>query len=65
MIVEDIMEFAGILPANLAIAGLDFGEKTIGLAISDLRRQVATPMETLRRVKFTADAAKLLTLRAT
>ena len=59
------MAFADILPPNRAIAGLDFGEKTIGVAISDLRRQVATPMETLRRVKFTQDAAKLLTLLTT
>jgi putative holliday junction resolvase len=64
MIVEDIMTFAATLPANRAIAGLDFGEKTIGVAISDLRRQVATPVETLRRVKFTADAAALLALLA-
>jgi putative Holliday junction resolvase len=46
----------------VAVAGLDLGEKTIGVAISDLRRQVATPVETLRRVKFTADAAALLAL---
>lgn len=65
MIVEDIMDFAGILPPNRAIAGLDFGEKTIGVAISDLRRQVGNPLETLRRVKFTQDAAKLLALLAT
>jgi putative holliday junction resolvase len=64
VIIEDIMEFAGTLPANRAVAGLDFGEKTIGIAISDLRRQVATPVETLRRVKFTQDAAKLLDLLA-
>jgi putative holliday junction resolvase len=62
VIVDDIMDFAGILPPNSAIAGLDFGEKTIGIAISDLRRQVATPLETLRRVKFTQDATKLLAL---
>jgi putative holliday junction resolvase len=62
VIVEDIMAFAGLLPANRAIAGLDFGEKTIGVAISDLRRQVGSPVETLRRVKFTQDAARLLAL---
>lgn len=65
MIVDDIIEFVAILPANRAIAGLDFGEKTIGVAISDLRRQVATPLETLRRVKFTADAATLMALLTT
>lgn len=60
MIFETIQDFAAALPANRAIAGLDFGEKTIGVAISDLRRSVATPSETIRRVKFTADAARLL-----
>ncbi|MDT8856254.1 Holliday junction resolvase RuvX [Paracoccaceae bacterium Fryx2] len=43
-----------------AIAGLDFGEKTIGVAVSDLTRSVATPLLTIRRVKFTDDAAALL-----
>ena len=38
------------------ILGLDVGEKTIGLAISDASYSIATPVETLRRKKFTADA---------
>jgi putative Holliday junction resolvase len=38
------------------------GDKTIGVAISDLRRSVATPVLTIRRVKFTEDAAQLLAL---
>jgi putative holliday junction resolvase len=50
------------LPANRAVAGLDLGEKTIGVAISDLRRQVATPVRVIRREKFTLDAGRLLTL---
>ena len=50
------------LPVSGALAGLDFGDKTIGIAVSDLRRQVATPLSTLRRVKFTEDAAALLAL---
>lgn len=62
MIYADIVEFAGILPANRAICGLDLGDKTIGVAISDLRRQVATPITVIRRVKFTADATALLAL---
>jgi putative holliday junction resolvase len=41
------------------LLGLDLGEKTIGLALSDTRLTVATPMETLQRGKFSADAAKL------
>lgn len=51
------------LPARLSrgarILGLDLGSKTIGLALSDTRRTVATPMETIRRRKFTADAARI------
>ena len=62
MIYPDIVEFAGVLPPNRAICGLDLGEKTIGVAISDLRRLVATPVTVIRRVKFTVDAAALLTL---
>ena len=54
--------FAAVLKPNRAIAGLDLGERTIGIALSDLRRQVATPLETLRRTKFTEDAARLLAL---
>lgn len=48
------------LPPQGALAGLDLGEKTIGVAVSDLRRSVATPVETVKRVKFTQDAARLL-----
>lgn len=62
MIYDDIADFRAALPPNRAIAGLDLGDKTIGVALSDLRRSVATPIETIRRVKFTEDAAKLLAL---
>jgi putative Holliday junction resolvase len=58
-VIETIEEFAATLPARRAIAGLDFGEKTIGIAVSDLSRSVATPLLTIRRVKFTDDAAAL------
>jgi putative holliday junction resolvase len=64
MIYEDIEAFAGNLPPDRAIAGLDLGDKTIGVAISDLRRSVATPVEVIRRAKFTLDAGKLLALLA-
>lgn len=46
------------------LLGLDLGEKTIGLALSDTMAVIATPLETLRRGKFTNDAAKLLALVA-
>lgn len=62
MICNDIHAFAAALPAQGAIAGLDLGDKTIGVAISDLRRSVASPIETIRREKFTLDAARLLAL---
>ncbi|MEF3046717.1 Holliday junction resolvase RuvX [Pseudotabrizicola sp. L79] len=62
MILPDIEGFVAALPANRAIAGLDLGDKTIGVALSDLRRQVATPVEVIRREKFTLDAARLLAL---
>ena len=65
MICADIHDFVAALPANRAIAGLDLGEKTIGVAISDLRRSIATPTEIIRRTKFTEDATRLLALLAT
>lgn len=62
MIFEEISAFAAALPRAGAVAGLDFGEKTIGIAVSDSRRSVATPNMTIRRKKFTQDAEALLTL---
>lgn len=62
MIAASIEDFAAALPANRAIAGLDLGDKTIGVALSDLRRQVATPIQVIRREKFTLDAGRLLAL---
>ncbi len=62
MICDGIEAFLAALPQNRAIAGLDLGDKTIGVALSDLRRQVATPIEVIRREKFTIDAGKLLAL---
>ncbi|QIE42267.1 Holliday junction resolvase RuvX [Rhodobacteraceae bacterium SC52] len=59
MITDDLAEFAGALPAGRAIAGLDFGTKTIGVAVSDRLLSVATPLETVKRKKFTTDAAAL------
>ncbi|MFN6925196.1 MAG: Holliday junction resolvase RuvX [Tabrizicola sp.] len=64
MICASVEEFAAALPPLGAIAGLDLGERTIGVALSDLRRQVATPVEVIRREKFTLDASRLLALLA-
>jgi putative holliday junction resolvase len=46
------------------LMGLDLGSKTIGLALSDTRLTIASPLETIRRTKFTADAARLRALVA-
>jgi len=50
------------LPPSGKLLGLDLGTKTIGVAISDALRYSATPLETIARSKFTADAARLLEL---
>ena len=60
MIFDDIAEFAAALPRDRALAGLDLGDKTIGVAVSDRLLSVATPLETIRRRKFSTDAARLL-----
>jgi putative holliday junction resolvase len=53
-------EFARALPRGQRLMGLDLGTKTIGLALSDVERRIATPFETIRRTKFRQDAAELL-----
>ncbi len=64
MIAEDIEGFHAALPAHRALVGLDLGDKTIGVAISDSLWSVATPLETIRRKKFGVDAAALLDIIA-
>lgn len=59
MIIEDIETFRAALPRDRALMGLDLGEKTIGVAVTDRMLSVATPLETVRRKKFTLDAARL------
>ncbi len=44
------------------LIGADLGAKTIGLALSDVERRIATPLETIRRTKFAKDAARLVAL---
>ncbi len=48
--------------ATGVLFGLDLGEKTIGVAVCDPDRRVATPVVTVRRRKFTIDAEALVTL---
>lgn len=61
---DSLPDFALALPPMTAVAGLDFGEKTIGVAVSDSFRSIATPLTTIRRTKFSADAAALLDIVA-
>lgn len=44
------------------LLGLDLGSKTIGIALSDTNRKIASPMETIKRVKFTKDAERLIAI---
>lgn len=60
-----IEAFRAELPAGAVLLGLDLGTKTIGLAVSDTRRQIASPLVTIARTKFAADAKALLALVAT
>ncbi|MDP3339753.1 Holliday junction resolvase RuvX [Frigidibacter sp.] len=64
MIHETMAEFAAALPPMRALAGLDLGTKTIGVAVSDRFRSVASPLHTIRREKFTLDAAQVLKIAA-
>ncbi|WP_417257317.1 Holliday junction resolvase RuvX [Celeribacter sp.] len=61
-IFDDIAAFKAVLPPMRALAGLDFGDKTIGVAISDRLLTVSSPTDTIRRKKFGVDAESLLKL---
>lgn len=62
MAVVDLTELPAQLPPMSPVLGLDLGEKTIGVAVSDLTRSVASPLALIRRSKFTADIAELAAL---
>ncbi len=64
MIHDDIAGFLAALPASRALIGLDLGEKTIGVAVSDRLLSTASALETIRRRKFTLDAARLAEIAA-
>ena len=59
MIYDDISEFHAELAPMQSIAGLDLGTQTIGVAVSDTFLSIATPLETIKRRKFSLDAAQL------
>ena len=62
MAVVDLLELPALLAPYTPVVGLDLGEKTIGVAVSDATRTVATPLELIRRTKFTDDAKALFKL---
>jgi putative Holliday junction resolvase len=53
-------DLAHLLPPSGALMGLDLGTKTIGLAVSDLGRRIASPLAVIARKKFSADVQALL-----
>lgn len=57
-----LIDAAAHWPARGALIGLDLGTKTIGVAVSDPDRRLATGVETIEHTKFTANAARLLAL---
>ncbi|QMU57391.1 MAG: Holliday junction resolvase RuvX [Boseongicola sp.] len=60
MITDSLTDFVPHIAARTPLMGLDLGTVTIGVAVSDGFRQVATPLETIRRKKFGVDAARLM-----
>lgn len=59
MLIDSAAEFIRHLPAQSRLLGLDVGDTTIGLALSDVRRSIASPLETISRGKFRKDMEKL------
>ena len=62
LIFDDMAEFAARLGPGQRLMGFDFGTKTIGLALSDTGRRIASPLETLARRRFTQDAERIVGL---
>jgi putative Holliday junction resolvase len=59
MLYPSISEFSASLPEYRRIIGLDVGTTTIGIALSDISRMIASPMETIHRTKFSKDMERL------
>ena len=60
----DLATFAGAVGDGKRVMGVDLGSKTIGVAVSDRTWMVATPVETIRRTKFSKDIDVFLALVA-
>ena len=60
---DNLIELTALLPSLRRfdrLLGLDLGTKTIGIAVSDVERHFASPVTTIKRTKFTQDAAALI-----
>ena len=64
MTTTDVEPFVAALAPGRRLIGIDGGTTTFGLALSDVSRTIASPLETIQRTKFKADAARLLKLMA-
>ena len=62
MSVLDILDLPAALPPYAPVIGLDLGEKTIGVAVSDATLAIASPLELIHKGKFTDDANRLFKL---
>ena len=62
MAMLDLEAFAAALPRHAPVAGVDLGEKTIGVAVSDITRAIASPVQLIRKTQFTKDAEALFAL---
>jgi len=60
--VFDLTDLLAACPPDTAWMGLDLGENTIGVAVSDTSRMIASPLQLIRKVKFSQDAAQLIKL---
>lgn len=64
MPVLDLLDLPAACPPDTPWMGLDLGEKTIGVAVSDATRMIASPLELIRKSKFTHEAEQLFKLMA-
>ncbi len=62
MAVLDLADLPAALPRGAPVVGLDLGEKTIGVAVSDASLMIASPLELIRKTQFTKDAEALFKL---
>ena len=64
MPVLDLLDLPAALPPYAPVVGLDLGEKTIGVAVSDVSMAIASPLHLINKTKFTDDARILFGLMA-